>query len=224
MHHVKWHRAAAAAGAVGLSVLLVACGGSGGADAKAGGSLTVERVVELAREVGKDGAEKCPLPYDVGAAAKAAKLGGTIEPAPPASNTADTPVTAEDGSERPEEGTAWAVNPGALVSCSYRTGGDALEIHTIGGEKQGVVSIMAPVIQRASGMSASELAPYVTGASGKQPGEPVATGSGNVATVRLGSGGKGDVALVLTVGDSGKTSLERGQVLELARALASQAK
>ncbi|MGW4727537.1 hypothetical protein [Streptomyces sp. NPDC004291] len=226
MHHVKWYRAAAAAGAVGLSVLLVACGGSGGADAKAGsgGSLTVARVVELAREVGEDGAETCPLPYDVGAAAKAAKLGGTIEPAPPASNTADTPVTAEDGSERPEEGTAWAVNPGALVSCSYRTGGDALEIHTIGGEKQGVVSVMAPVIQRASGMSASELAPYVTAASGKQPGEPVATGSGNVVTVRLDSGGKGDVALVLTVGDSGKTSLERGQVLELARALASQAK
>ncbi|MER7911402.1 hypothetical protein [Streptomyces sp. NPDC096068] len=223
MHHVKWHRAAAAAGAVGLSVLLVACGGSRG-DAKAGGSLTVERVVELAREVGKDGAEKCPLPYDVGAAAKAAKMDGTIEPAPPASKTADTPVTAEDGSERPEEGTAWAVNPGALVSCSYRTGGDALEIHTIGGKKRGVVSIMAPVIQRASGMSASELAPYVTGASGKQPGEPVATGSGNVVTVRLDSGGEGDVALVLTVGDSGKTSLERGQVLELARTFASQAK
>ncbi|MFD5110032.1 hypothetical protein [Streptomyces cinereoruber] len=223
MHHLKWHRAAAT-GAVGLSVLLVACGGSGGTDAKAGGSLTVERVVELAREVGEDGAEKCPLPYDVDAIAKAAKLGGTVEPAPPASTTADTPVTAEDGSGQPEEGTAWAVNPGALVSCSYRVGGDALEVHTVGGEKRGVVSLMAPVIQRASGMPAAELAPYVTEASGKQPGEAVATGSGNVVTVRLDSGGKGDVALVLTAGDSGKTSLERGQVLALARAFASQAK
>ncbi|MGW9451310.1 hypothetical protein [Streptomyces sp. NPDC055632] len=218
MIHVK-NIVRSAAGAV-LLLVLAGCG-SGGSEA--GGALSVDRVIEAAEKVGKDGADTCPLPYDAGAAAEAAKLDRGME-AGAAGAEAGEPVATAEGGRTTDPQSVWAGKPGALVSCAYHLGGEDLELHTGSTGEGSAVYLQAPVIQAAGGMDLSALKAYTVKGAEAKPGEAVQSEGGNVVTVRLDSGGKGDVALVLTVGDSGKTSLERGQVLALARAFASQAK
>ncbi|MEW1901118.1 hypothetical protein [Streptomyces sp. NPDC086147] len=218
MIHVK-HIARSAAGAA-LLLVLAGCG-SGGEEA--GGALSVDRVVEVAEKSGKEGADTCPLPYDAGAAAEAAKLDRSVEPGA-AGAEADEPVAIAEGGRTTDPQSPWAGKPGALISCSYHLDGEDLKVRTGAVSEGSAVYLQAPVIQAAGGMDLSALKAYTVKGAEAKPGEAVQSGDGNVVTVRLDSGGKGDVALVLTVGDSGKTSLERGQVLALARAFASQAK
>ncbi|MFC7977855.1 hypothetical protein ACFUT3_21765 [Streptomyces cinereoruber] len=218
MIHVK-HTVRSAAGAT-LLLVLAGCG-SGGEEA--GGALSVDRVVEAAEKSGKDGADTCPLPYDAGAAAKAAKLDGDLRPGA-AGAEADEPAATAEGGRTTDAQSPWAGKPGALITCSYHLGGEDLKVRTGAASEGSAVYLQAPVIQAAGGMDSSTLKAYTVKGAEAKPGEAVQSEDGNVVTVRLDSGGEGDVALVLTVGDSGKTSLERGQVLALARAFASQAK
>ncbi|MEU8622741.1 hypothetical protein [Streptomyces sp. NPDC048623] len=201
---------------------LVGCQ-SGGAASGDGTALSVNRLAQLADEVGEDGSDNCPLPYDVKKAAGAVGLGKEIEPGAPDDALGAVVATAENGTQ-PEKESAWAANPGALVSCMYHSGEDALKIHTIGGEKPGVVSLLAPVMQRDGGMNTTELGPYVEKTKKAAPGEAVQSEGGNVVTVPLSAGDTGNVAIVLTVGNMGKTSLTPEQILELAKTFAGQTK
>ncbi|MFE0776164.1 hypothetical protein [Streptomyces sp. NPDC058861] len=206
----------------GAALLLVLAGcGSGGSEA--GGALGVDRVVEVAEKSGGDGAGTCPLPYDAGAAAKAAKLDGELRPGE-AGAEADEPAAIAEGGRTTDAQSPWAGKPGALITCSYHLGGEDVKVRTGAASEGSAVYLQAPVIQAAGGMDFPALKAYTVKGAEAKPGEAVQSEGGNVVTVRLDSGGKGDVALVLTAGDSGKTSLERGQVLALARAFASQAK
>ncbi|MEV4949645.1 hypothetical protein [Streptomyces sp. NPDC053755] len=213
-----------AAGAVS-AVLLAALVGCGSEDTGAGGggSLSVDRLVTLAEEVGKDGSETCPLPYDAGKATEAAKVEEAVEPGA-AGAEAGEPVATAEGGRTTDPGSPWSGKPGALVTCSYHVGGDDLEVHTAGTEAGKSVFVLAPVMQQAGGMSIDELKPYTEKAAKAKPGQPVQSEGGTVVTVPLDPGGTGDVTLVLTVGDSGKSSLKPEQVLELARTFAAQAK
>ncbi|MFE8936872.1 hypothetical protein ACFYNX_05160 [Streptomyces sp. NPDC007872] len=218
MIHVK-HTVRSAASAV-LLLVLAGCG-SGGEEA--GGALSVDRVVEVADGADADGSDTCPLPYDAGAAAKAAKLDGDLRPGA-AGAEADEPAATAEGGRTTDAQSPWAGKPGALITCSYHLGGEDLKVRTGAVSEGNAVYLQAPVIQAAGGMDFSTLKAYTVKGAEAKAGEAVQSGGGNVVTVRLDSGGKGDLALVLTAGDAGKTSLERGQVLALARAFASQAK
>ncbi|MFB9557664.1 hypothetical protein [Streptomyces roseoviridis] len=212
------HKIAVVAGTAVLSTL-VACGGGG---AGAGGPLSVDRLVTLSEEVGKDGAENCPLPYDVEKAAEAAKVGEKIQPGA-ADAGADDPVATAEGGKKTDPQSPFAGKPGAWVTCSYHVGDESLVIHTAGTEAGSVVNLLLPTTQSASGMSVDEVTAYHQKADKAKPGEAVPTKGGNVVTVRLDSGGKGDVALLLTVGEDDKSKLKPEQVLDLARTFAAQA-
>ncbi|MGW7434314.1 hypothetical protein ACWGIN_32885 [Streptomyces sp. NPDC054861] len=212
----------AAAGTLGV-VLLAALVGCGGTDAGGGGSLSVDRVITLAEGVGKDGADACPVPYDAGKAADAAKVEEAIEPGA-AGAEAGEPVATAEGGKTTDPQSAWAGKGGALVTCSYHVGKEDLKVLTVGAEAGNSVNIMLPTIQMAGGMSVDEVKRYAEAATQAETGEAVPSQGGNVVLVRLDSGGKGDVAMTLTTGESGKTSLKPEQVLELARTFAAQAK
>jgi hypothetical protein len=214
------HRAAAATGAVVLSAL-VGCGGT--AASGGGGTLSVDRVVEFAEEIGKDGADACPLPYDVGKAAEAAKVDQGVQPGA-AGAEADEPVATAEGGRTTDPQSVWAGKTGALITCSYHVGGDDLKIHTSGTEVGSGVYVLSPTIHMVGDMGEDELKSYTEKATKAKTGETTPSKGGNVVTVRLDAGGKGDVALVVTAGESGKTSLKPEQVLELARTFAAQAK
>ncbi|MGW2205322.1 hypothetical protein [Streptomyces sp. NPDC001774] len=212
----------AALGAVSAVLLtaLVGCAGDDGADA---GAVSLDRLVTLAEEVGEDGAAKCPLPYDVAKGGDSAKLSENIEPGNGGSD-ADAPVATAEGGKTTDPQSPWRGTTGALVTCSYHMGEERLEIHTIGAEQGSGIYALAPVIQSAGSMGVDELKSYTEKGAKAKTGEAVPSKSGNVVTVRLDAGGKGDVALVLTSGESGKTSLKPDQVVELARTFAAQAK
>ncbi|MFF5974791.1 hypothetical protein ACFY7C_25055 [Streptomyces sp. NPDC012769] len=198
---------------------LVGCGGGG---AEAGGSLSVDRLVQVAEEVGRDGADTCPLPYDTGKAAEAAKVDASVEP-----GTADAepnePTATAEGGKTTDPQSAFAGKGGAWITCSYHVGGDDLVVHTVGTEAGNAVNVLLPTTQQAAGMSADEVKAYYEKADKAKPGEAVPSPGGNVVTVSLDSGGKGDVALLLTVGEDDKSALKPEQVLQLARTFAAQA-
>lgn len=204
-----------------LVAALAGCGGGGGADA--GGSLGVDRVVELAEGVGKDGADACPIPYDAGKAAEAAKVGEGIE-AGAAGAEAGKPMATGEGGKTSDPQSAFAGKAGGLISCSYHVGGDGLTIHTVGTEAGSATNYLLPTAQYAGSMSVEDVKAFSGKAADAKVGEPVASKGGNVVTVRLDSGGKGEVALLLTVGEDDKSALKAEQVLELARTFAAQAK
>ncbi|MFD0372897.1 hypothetical protein [Streptomyces sp. NPDC059071] len=217
------HTTLGATGAVLLAVL-VGCGGSSEAGGS-GGSLSVDRMIELAEKVGEEGADSCPLPYDAKEAAEAAKVEEAVEPgkAGAAGASADEPVaTAEGGKTTPPQ-SAWAGKAGAWITCSYHVGGEDLKIHTVGTEAGNTANVLLPTAQSAAGMTSDEVQAYWQKTDTAKPGEPVPTKGGNVVTVRLSSGGKSDVALLLTVGEGDKSKLKPEQVLELAKSFAAQA-
>ncbi|MEU9999584.1 hypothetical protein [Streptomyces sp. NPDC050848] len=204
-----------------LVAALAGCGGGGGADA--GGSLGVDRVVELAEGVGKDGADTCPIPYDAGRAAEAAKVGEGIE-AGAAGAEAGKPMATGEGAKTTDPQSAFAGKAGGLISCSYHVGGEDLTILTVGKEAGSATNYLLPTAQYAGDMSVEDVKAFSEKAADAKFGEPVASKGGNVVTVRLDSGGKGEVALLLTVGEDDKSALKAEQVLELARTFAAQAK
>lgn len=201
---------------------LVGCG-NGGDGAGSGEAVSLDRVVTLADEVRKGGADSCPLPYDAGKAGEAAGLDQEIQ-AGAAGAEADDPVASAGGGKTTDPQSAWAGKTGAYIMCFYHVGSENLEIYTVGTEEGNAVYVMAPRMQSAGSMGVEELKAGSEKAAKAELGEAVPSRSGNVVTVRLDSGGKGDVALMLSAGENGKTSLKPQQVLDLARAFAAQAK
>ncbi|MFD3947738.1 hypothetical protein [Streptomyces sp. NPDC058579] len=180
-------------------------------------------MIELAEGVGKGGADACPIAYDAGKAAEAAKIGEGIETGA-AGAEAGEPVATAKGGRTTDPQEAWAGKPGGLISCSYHVGGEDLTVHTVGTEAGSATNYLLPTAQYAGGMSFEDVKAFGTKATDAKPGEPVASKGGNVVSVRFDSGGKGDVALLVTVGEDDKSALKPEQVLELARTFASQAK
>lgn len=200
--------------AVTAAALLAGCQ-SGGAT-----SLSLSGLTRTADGLQPDGAAKCPLRYDI---AKAAKAAGVDTAAGPGSVTgADGPVATGEGGKRAKPGDPLAENPGALVSCTFHIGQEDVEVHTIATHKPQASAPLAPVVQHLAGMSTDDLIAYMKKAGGAEHGEPVLTGSGNAATVRLKLDGEGDAVLLVGVGEAGRSSLDRARVGDLAKALAGQ--
>ena len=80
-----------------------------------------------------------------------------------------------------------------------------------------------PQIQHDAAISMDDLHIYEARAQRAKIGTPLLTSSGNVVAVRLPVTGKGDLALVVSVGQHRTRGLSRGQVTKLARRLAAQA-
>ncbi|MEV5974324.1 hypothetical protein [Streptomyces sp. NPDC051921] len=204
------------------TVLLATLVGCGASDAGGSEALTVDRLIGLAGEVGKDGSGSCPLPYDPEKAASVADLGKRIEPGAAKAEPGD-PVATAEGGQKTDQQSPWAGKPGALISCVYHVGDEKLEINTSGVAEGSGVYVLAPLIQYAGAMDATALRAYTKKAAEAELHEPVQSEGGNVVTVRFRSGDKGDVAMVLTVGEDGKASLAPEQVLGLAKTFAAQA-
>ncbi|MFE0701610.1 hypothetical protein [Streptomyces sp. NPDC058872] len=201
-----------------VAVLVTGCqsGPGGGAP-----QLSLSGLTRTADGMPEDGADTCPLPYDLTAAAKAAGLSGAVG-AGPVQDDGD-PVATAGGGKRVEPGEALAENPGALVSCTFHIGGDDVRVHTIATSKPQAIVPLAPVIQRLSGSSLDGLTDYVEEAGAAGTGEVVVSDSGNVAAVRLKLDGEGDAFLLVGLGAEGDGSPDGERRLgDLARALADQ--
>lgn len=198
-------------------VFLTGCQ-SGEADRLSVGGLT-----EIADDMDPDGADKCPLPYDLEKAAESAGLKGATGPGTGKGDDSEPAATAEGG-KKARPGSPLATNPGVLVSCTFHVGEENVRVHTVGTEKPQASSVLVPLIQSETGMSLADLSAYFDEVAKSDRGAPVLTKSGNVASVRLHLDGEGDAALLVSVGADGKTSMKQQQVTELARTLGSQAK
>ncbi|WP_051774292.1 hypothetical protein [Streptomyces sp. NRRL S-237] len=211
IHRRRYGPAIAAATA---AALLAACQSGGAAP------LSLSGLTKTVDGMAPDGTDKCPLSYDM---AKAVKTAGVDTAAGPGSvNGADGPAATGEGGKRAKPEEPLAENPGALVSCTFHIGPEDVEVHTIATRKPQASASLAPVVQRQAGMSTDDLIAYMNKAGEAEAGEPVLTGSGNVATVRLKLDGEGDAALLIGIGETGRSSLEPARVGALAEALASQ--
>ncbi|MFI6690039.1 hypothetical protein [Streptomyces sp. NPDC050485] len=200
-------RAAAALGAATL--LLTGC--SKGSDS---GALSVAWVKERAKATGTAGAPKCPVKYDIAAAGKAAGYGdqaaGTSPDGPAATaafdGSPDSPIRRFDG---------------ATIDCVYRVNSQELHAYTVGVGKDLAVGLLAPQVQVDAKMSTAEMGTWLDKAATAERGLPVPTPGGTVVYVRLPVDGPGDVALIVSLGDTAKAD---PQLARLAKELASQAR
>ncbi|MGW6846783.1 hypothetical protein [Streptomyces sp. NPDC054958] len=211
MIHRRYGLAIAAATA---AALMAGCQSGGAAP------LSLSGLTKTVDGMEPEGTDKCPLAYDIGAAAKTA--GVTATGGPGSVKEADGPAATGEGGKRAKAGEALAENPGALVSCTFHLGTEDVEVHTIATRKPQASAPLAPVAQNLAGMSTDDLIAYMKKSGEAKVGEPAMTGSGNVATVRLKLDGEGDAALLIGVGAGGRSSLEPARVGALAQALAGQ--
>lgn len=200
-------------------------GGSSASDAgtgKAAGPVSVSALRAAADKVGPDGADDCPLPYDIARAAKAAGLSGETGAGAAGGGDADaSAVTAENG--RGAEGPGgFAANPGALVSCLFHVGADTVEVHTIATESASAENLLAPVIMAAGGFSTEQLTSYLKRTGAGAPGEAVASENGDCVTVRVKPTDDGNASLVVTAGEDGRPGPGREKLSGLALALHAQ--
>ncbi|MER7520855.1 hypothetical protein [Streptomyces sp. NPDC126499] len=209
-------------GAAAMAFLLATLVGCGATAASSSETLTLDRLTGLRGKVGKDGADSCPIPYDPGKAASIVDLGKGVEPGAPGAEPGD-PVATADGGQKTDPQSPWAGKPGAVISCVYHAGDEKLEISTVAVAEGSGVYVLAPLIQYSGGMNPAALQTYTKKAAEAELRKPVQSDGGNVVTVRFRSGDQGDVAMVLTVGEHGKTALEPEKILELATTLAHQA-
>ncbi|MEU7314690.1 hypothetical protein [Streptomyces sp. NPDC007083] len=181
--------------------------GDGRGEKTASAPLSVAAVGRMAAEPGS----RCPVRYDMAAAARAAGVRGGVE---------DGSVEGElpDGADSP-----LAQSDGALVDCGYRLGEEQVRLFTVGVAKGYAVSVLLPQIQHDAGIPMDDLLDYAGRAQRAKRGEALLTSSGNVAAVRLPVTGEGDVALVLSIGEH-RTRLSDDQVADLASRLAGQAR
>ncbi|MEU3918603.1 hypothetical protein [Streptomyces sp. NPDC029004] len=199
------------AAAVGAALLPTGCSQwPGGEDTK---PLSVAGVKKQAAEAGA-GADTCPVPYDIVAAARAAGLTGR------AGVPGNGPHAWGERADSPDSVLGKA--DGAVLDCAYRINSEDLHVFTSGVAKGVAVSVMAPRIQRDAGMGVSALSAFVEKADKAAEGEPVVTPGGNVATVRLPVAGGGDIALIVSFGE-GTNGFGADRAGEIAKALAGQA-
>ncbi|MFJ5558540.1 hypothetical protein ACIQCD_14300 [Streptomyces sp. NPDC093250] len=214
MIHVR-HRPVIAATLAAVALVAGCQNGSGTAP------LSLKSLTETADGVPDDGADSCPLPYDIAEAAKAAGVGGKAGSGP-VRGEGDTPVATGEGGKRAEPGEPLAENPGALVSCTFHIGQDDVRVHTIATSEPNAINHLAPVISPLTGTSTDAAIGYINQAAGAEAGEVTLTTSGNVASVRLKLDGHGDAALLVGAGQSGAASLSRKQLGDLTEELAGQ--
>ena len=82
--------------------------------------------------------------------------------------------------------------------------------------------MMLPSVQRDAHLSTGQLTAYYKQVRAAKPDAATVTPSGNVATVELRAK-SGDLAVIVSLGDQGHTSLAAGEVRTLADTLAGQA-
>ncbi len=204
-------RTGVAAAVAGAAVLLAACGG-GGSPKK----LDEPGLAKLAAGV-HTGTRDCPVPYDVAKAADTAGAKGSARPA-----TGSDAVSA-DTAKGAEPDSPLAENGGAILYCSYLIGSETVETSTIGTTKEGAaVPMMLPVVQRDAQLASDGLTAYYKRVRAAKPDTATLTPSGNVAVVNLPAA-SGDLALMVSLGEDGRTSLPADTVRALAEALAHQA-
>ncbi|MFE4861767.1 hypothetical protein [Streptomyces sp. NPDC056670] len=198
-------RAVAVLGAAAL--LLAGC--SKGSES---GALSVAWVKERAKETGTGGAPKCPVKYDIVAAAKASGYSGRAGTRP------DEPVaTGEfDGSADSPLRRA----DGALLDCVYWINSQKLHAYTVAAGKGAALNLLAPVVQRDAGMSTDALVAWLGTAAKAERGVPVPTPGDTVVSVRLPVSGPGDATLVVSLGENAKAD---PQLERLAKELGTQA-
>ncbi|MFJ6611790.1 hypothetical protein ACIQPT_16115 [Streptomyces sp. NPDC091289] len=213
-----------------LSVLLAAalltgCQQDGSDDASgaaADGTVSVSALRAATDEVGPDGADKCPLPYDISEAAKKAGLSGKAGVgAAPGEESDDPAVTAE--SKWAVDGPAgFANHPGALVSCRFHVGGETVEVHTVATESRSAETVLMPVMMAAGKLSLDDSTSYLERTTSAAPGEAVATENGGCVTVRVDPADDGDASLVVTAGEGDSAGPGREKLTGLALALHAQ--
>ncbi|WP_369200648.1 hypothetical protein [Streptomyces sp. PU-14G] len=202
-----------------VAAVLAACSSYGGTKDDSGGGeekkptrspLSVGTLRKLAAEPGTT----CPVPYDVPAALRAA--GAEVDRVEPGSVDGELP----DGLDTP-----LARANGALIVCGYRVGAERARLFTVGVARGDAVDVMLPQIQHDARMGRGALRRYAEEVRESEPGDaPVVAPGGSVAAARLRTAGGGDLALVVTVGDDGRTRLSRHRVGALTRHLADQAR
>ncbi|MEU3249605.1 hypothetical protein [Streptomyces sp. NPDC006997] len=229
MTHVR-HRLAIAAALTAAAVLMTGCQSDSDSEGDSGGggsaALSLDGLVETADGVPEDGADTCPLPYDIAAAAKAAGVDGEAGPGP-VREDAETPVATGEGGKRAKGKEPLAENPGALVSCTFHIGPDDVRVHTVATEERNAITILAPVVSELTRVAIDDVVAFTNeAATTEETGKVVTADTGNVATVRLELDGEGDAALLVgTVdGESGEpdAALDRKQLAALTEALAGQ--
>ncbi|MFJ3905959.1 hypothetical protein [Streptomyces sp. NPDC090025] len=211
------------AGLVGV----VGCGGGEGGSGAGAGAMGLDRVIELSERTQKDAksgtgtAADCPLPVDVKAAAGDAGLTAPVEPGGRGAG-ADEPVAEAEGGRSTDPQSFWGGKPGATISCTYHVGADELVVHVIATEQGSALNGLAPAMQFATGSPVDALRADLDKAMKAERGTAVPTAGGNVVTVRLDPGGKGDVALMVTAGEAGKSAVPGDAIRKLAESLAAQ--
>ncbi|GGZ47891.1 hypothetical protein [Streptomyces subrutilus] len=201
-------------GVAAVTALLAGCQG-GGAPA-----LSLAGLTRTADAVPREGQASCPLAYDMAEAAKAAGAPGAA--APGSVKAPGAAVATSEGGKRAAPDTPLAQNPGALVSCVFHIGREEVVVHTAATRDPQAVAPLAALVAHLSASSTQDLIAYVDRMAGAEVGEPVVTGSGNVAAVRLRLDGEGDAVMVVGAGDPGRSSLDRDQLTALATSLADQ--
>lgn len=204
--------------AVLAAALLTGCQGSSNGG---GVPVSVKGLAETADKVGPHGVDTCPLPYDFAKAVSAAKIAGKAGPGPAPGGTDESTATAENGYEADED-APFADNPGALVSCWFHVGGQAVEVHLIAAEKPQPEYLLAPLLVEVSGQDVEAINPYLRRTGKGEPGHPVLGTTGDYATVRVKPDGKGHAALLLTLGDASTDRFDEEQLKALSRALYRQ--
>lgn len=172
-------RAAAALGCAAL--LLTGCSQGPGS-----GALSVAWVRERAKATGSAGAPKCPVKYDIVAAAKAPGHGDQAGPSP------DGPAATADV----DDPTAAPNSPihqldGALLDCVYHINAQKLHVYTVGVGKGAALALLAPGVQSDAGMSTAEMTTWLDRAVKAKRGQPVPTPGQTVVSVRLPMDGPG---------------------------------
>lgn len=113
--------------------------------------LSVGRVKEMAADPG----ETCPVPFDMAAAAKSARIGERIRAGTVSGETAD----------KSDPSAPLTLFKGALVSCGYGIGKEKAHVFTVGVGKGTAVGVLLPQVQHDAGMAMTELKAYAAEAS-----------------------------------------------------------
>ncbi len=214
MRHPR-RRLTPAAAVLTAAVLLTGCQGGGGT-----APLSLKGLTETADGIPDGGADSCPLPYDLAAAAKEAGVDAAAGPG--SARDKDEPAATGEGGKRAKPGETLAENPGALVSCVFHLGDEDVRVHTLATRDPSGVAPLAPVIVSLTASSVDDQLGYLDEVAASDPGEVLVTDSGNVAAVRLEPDGEGHAALLVGAGEAGRTSLDRDTLGDLTEALARQ--
>ncbi|MQY16184.1 hypothetical protein SRB5_63800 [Streptomyces sp. RB5] len=189
-------------------------GGGGGGDA-----LSVDRIRDLAAKT-KDGADTCPVDWDLVAAAKAAGVEGRV--GPQAGKDAVKGELPQPDVPSPDD-MLESVD-GALLECAYEINGEKASVFASGAGKGRATNMLLPLIAATDELGMSKLSAYAEEAGKAGEGSVLLTPNNTAATVRLPENG-GDVVLTFVTGSTradAKSSLTPDQVSRIAEELAGQ--